>query len=132
MMLAGLCLGLLSLTLNTSARAADTAAATPANGLSQQDAQQLLSVLNDPQKRAEFSRTLSLMAKGLPAAPAAKQSPGTPGTQAMLDTDVHSELGVLGDTAQSYVQNFTSLFTDLALSAHGCTMCSIHLTCARS
>ncbi|WP_025860123.1 mechanosensitive ion channel family protein [Acetobacter papayae] len=115
MMLAGLCLGLLSLTLNTSARAADTAAATPANGLSQQDAQQLLSVLNDPQKRAEFSRTLSLMAKGLPAAPAAKQSPGTPGTQAMLDTDVHSELGVLGDTAQSYVQNFTSLFTDLGV-----------------
>ena len=110
MLLAVFCLGLLG--LNTGAHAADATAAAQANGLSQQDAQQLLSVLNDPQKRADFTRTLSLMAKGLPAAPATpKASPAAP--PVMLDTDVHSELGVLGDTAQSYVQNFTSLFTDL-------------------
>lgn len=114
MILAGLCLGLLS--LNPGARAADTTANAPAaGGLSQQDAQQLLSVLNDPQKRAEFTRTLSLMAKGLPAAPATAQKASAPSAQAVLDTDVHSELGVLGDKAHAYIHNFTSLFKDLGV-----------------
>lgn len=54
--------------LPTARALADSPAAVQAGGLSQQDAQQLLNVLNDPQKRAEFSKTLSLMAKGLPAA----------------------------------------------------------------
>jgi small-conductance mechanosensitive channel len=109
--LAGFCLVLLS--VNTAARAADAKAPeAAAGGLSRQDAQQLLSVLNDPQKRAEFARTLSLMAQGLPAA---TQKTAAPSAQAVLDTDVHSELGVLGDKAHAYIQNFTSLFKDLGV-----------------
>lgn len=88
---------------------------TPTTGLSQQDAQQLLSVLNDPQKRDEFTKTLSLMAKGLPAAPKtqAKTAATSTDSAAVIDNSVHSELDDLGNTATEYVNNFTSLFTDL-------------------
>lgn len=86
----------------------------PAGSLSQQDAQQLLNVLNDPQKRAEFTKTLSLMAKGLPSAPAAPTTTAAnAAAPAVIDTSVHSELDDLGNTATEYVNNFTSLFTDL-------------------
>jgi small-conductance mechanosensitive channel len=96
--------------LPTTHALADSPAAVQTGGLSQQDAQQLLDVLNDPQKRAEFSRTLTLMAKGLPTAPASTDSTVTP---AVIDNSVHSELDDLGNTATEYVDNFTSLFTDL-------------------
>ncbi|MFT8468532.1 MAG: mechanosensitive ion channel domain-containing protein, partial [Acetobacter syzygii] len=88
---------------------------TPTTGLSQQDAQQLLNVLNDPQKRDEFTKTLSLMAKGLPAAPKtqAKTAATSTDSAAVIDNSVHSELDDLGNTATEYVNNFTSLFTDL-------------------
>ncbi|MFT8731673.1 MAG: mechanosensitive ion channel domain-containing protein [Acetobacter fabarum] len=102
--------------LPTARALADSPAAVQAGGLSQQDAQQLLNVLNDPQKRAEFSKTLSLMAKGLPAAPAgaaSKASAASSATPAVIDNSVHSELDDLGNTATEYVDNFTSLFTDL-------------------
>mgnify|MGYP001451335445 CR=1 FL=1 len=95
---------------------ADAQASAPAASLSQQDAQQLLNVLNDPQKRAEFTKTLSLMAKGLPSAPAAPTTTTTAANAAapaVIDTSVHSELDDLGNTATEYVNNFTSLFTDL-------------------
>lgn len=95
---------------------ADTPAPTQAGGLNQQDAQQLLNILNDPQKRAEFSKTLSLMAKGLPSAPASaapKAAAADASAPAVIDTSVHSELDDLGNTATEYVNNFTSLFTDL-------------------
>ncbi|MFT9437437.1 mechanosensitive ion channel domain-containing protein, partial [Acetobacter syzygii] len=88
---------------------------TPTTGLSQQDAQQLLNVLNDPQKRDEFTKTLSLMAKGLPAAPKTQTKTAATSTDsaAVIDNSVHSELDDLGNTATEYVNNFTSLFTDL-------------------
>ena len=95
---------------------ADAPATTQAGGLNQQDAQQLLNVLNDPQKRAEFTKTLSLMAKGLPTAPtspAPKASTQGAASPAVIDNSVHSELDDLGNTATEYVNNFTSLFTDL-------------------
>ncbi|MGG6429965.1 mechanosensitive ion channel domain-containing protein [Acetobacter ghanensis] len=94
---------------------ADTPAPVQANGLNQQDAQQLLNVLNDPQKRDEFTKTLSLMAKGLPPAPSApaKAPAANSATPAVIDNSVHSELDDLGNTATEYVNNFTSLFTDL-------------------
>ncbi|WP_338333030.1 mechanosensitive ion channel domain-containing protein [Acetobacter sp. LMG 32666] len=94
---------------------ADTPATAQAGGLSQQDAQQLLNVLNDPQKRADFTKTLSLMAKGLPPAPAGATSKpaASAASPAVIDNSVHSELDDLGNTATEYVNNFTSLFTDL-------------------
>ncbi|MFT8676166.1 MAG: mechanosensitive ion channel domain-containing protein [Acetobacter sp.] len=54
----------------TTPHPARTTHATAAGGLTQQDAQQLLGVLNDPEKREAFTKTLTLMAKGLPVAPA--------------------------------------------------------------
>ncbi|MCP1241811.1 mechanosensitive ion channel [Acetobacter lambici] len=97
---------------------ADTPTAAQAGGLNQQDAQQLLNVLNDPQKRADFTKTLSLMAKGLPQAPAPANAAPKPAaanaaSPAVIDNSVHSELDDLGNTATEYVDNFTSLFTDL-------------------
>lgn len=96
---------------------ADAPASTQTTGgLNQQDAQQLLNVLNDPQKRAEFTKNLSLMAKGLPPAPsnaAPKATAGGAASPAVIDNSVHSELDNLGNTATEYVNNFTSLFTDL-------------------
>ncbi|MBS0989269.1 mechanosensitive ion channel domain-containing protein [Acetobacter okinawensis] len=101
----------LGLMLPQSPAFADAQASAPAGGLSQQDAQQLLNVLNDPQKRAEFTKTLSLMAKGLPDAP--KAATATAASPAVIDNSVHSELDDLGNTATEYVNNFTSLFKDL-------------------
>ncbi|GAN60882.1 hypothetical protein ACI01nite_12220 [Acetobacter cibinongensis] len=87
---------------------ANATAAAPA--LSQQDAQQLLSVLNDPKKRADFTNTLSLMAKGLPTAAPPKAATAAP---EVVDSDIHTELDGLSDTAHHYVANFASLFKDL-------------------
>ncbi|MBO1324389.1 mechanosensitive ion channel [Acetobacter sp. TBRC 12305] len=100
----------------------------PPGGLTQQDAQQLLGVLNDPQKRAEFSKNLALMAKGLPVAPAqpggksaAPAKAATPpdsadaDTPVVIDSSVHSALDGLNDGLRGYVHNFTSLFTDLGV-----------------
>ncbi|EGE48523.1 Putative mscS family protein YbiO [Acetobacter pomorum DM001] len=103
----------------THARA-DTAATVPqTTGLTQQDAQQLLNVLNDPQKREDFSKTLSLMAKGLPAAtPKAAPAPAAAKPQAdnaVIDSDVHSELDTLQSSIHGYLNNFTSLFKDLSI-----------------
>ncbi|GBR25483.1 mechanosensitive ion channel domain-containing protein [Acetobacter orleanensis] len=88
--------------------------ATPTGNLSRQDAEQLLSVLNDPKKRQDFTNTLTLMAKGLPAT----QSAATPATRkdaaaTVIDSDVHSELNGLNSTLHGYMQNFTGLFKDL-------------------
>lgn len=109
LLLAGLAPGFAPL-----AHAADTtpASASSATGsLSKDDAQQLLNVLNDPKKREDFTHTLSLMAKGLPAAaPAAKPASSAP---AVVDSDVNSELDNLTSSMQGYVQNFAGLFKDL-------------------
>lgn len=106
--------------LNSPALAADTApaaapAATTSTGnLSRQDAEQLLSVLNDPKKRQDFTNTLTLMAKGLPVAqPAAAPAAKKPNPTAVIDSDVNSELSGLTTSMRGYTQNFTALFKDL-------------------
>lgn len=102
-----------ALAAETAAAPAATPAPSPAGTLSRQDAEQLLSVLNDPKKRQDFTNTLTLMAKGLPvaqpAAPAAKKDTPT----AVIDSDVHSELDSLTSSLHGYTQNFTALFKDL-------------------
>lgn len=107
-----LMVGLLPALSNTA-----RAQATAAPNLSQQDAQHLLSVLNDPQKRDDFTHTLSLMAKGLPAAaptpaPAAKAKPAV-NAPAVVDSDINSELDSLNNSVQGYAANFAGLFKDL-------------------
>lgn len=99
---------------SAQAQSAASAPTTTAPSLSRQDAEQLLSVLNDPKKRDDFTHTLSLMAKGLPAAaPAAAPAKSAAATPAVVDTDINSELDNLSDSVQGYVQNFAGLFKDL-------------------
>lgn len=105
-----LAMALCCLALMLASPTAHAQTAAPAAGtMTQQDAKQLLTILNDPQKREEFSKTLSLMAKGLPAAQAATGG----GSKPVITDDVHTELHGLTSTAQGYVSNFTSLFKDL-------------------
>ncbi|MCX2560535.1 mechanosensitive ion channel [Acetobacter farinalis] len=96
------------------ATAPAAAAATTAAPLSRQDAEQLLSILNDPKKRQDFTNTLSLMAKGLPVAQPAAPAANAPATPtAVIDSDVHSELDSLTTSLRDYTRNFTGLFKDL-------------------
>ena len=93
----------------TAACAADT---PPAATLSRQDAEQLLSVLNDPRKREDFTHTLSLMAKGLPPA-AAPASAGGVITPVINSHNINSELSSVSQTLKQYTYNFIGLFEDL-------------------
>ncbi len=79
-------LALLSGSASVTARAAAPAAAVPAASAAQAvtpaEAQQLLAMLNDPAKRAQFTTTLQAMLKALPATAQAgtAQAAGTPAT----------------------------------------------------
>ncbi|WP_405055329.1 mechanosensitive ion channel domain-containing protein [Acetobacter senegalensis] len=110
LLLAGMVPGFASLAHAADAPAAATPSAT--GSLSKDDAQQLLNVLNDPKKREDFTHTLSLMAKGLPAAAPAAAKPAA-AAPAVVDSDVNSELDNLTSSMQGYVQNFAGLFKDL-------------------
>ncbi|MCG0994814.1 mechanosensitive ion channel [Acetobacter indonesiensis] len=99
-----------SFSIPEQAHAEAAPVATSTGSLSQQDAQQLLSVLNDPKKREDFTHTLSLMAKGLPTAAPTKPATTAP---AVVDSDVNSELDSLTSSMQGYVRNFAGLFKDL-------------------
>ncbi|WP_010509087.1 mechanosensitive ion channel family protein [Komagataeibacter europaeus] len=103
------------------ARAADTDPAT--QGITSQQAQQVLSVMNDPQKREEFTRTLDAIAKGLPApkpAPAAApaKKAAAPADVSLepdsISSETMSELTHIRDLALQQGQNFMGLFKDLA------------------
>jgi moderate conductance mechanosensitive channel len=62
---------------------AQGASASPPSGLSPGEAQQVLDVLNSPQKRAQFAATLQAIVKGLPAAASTKSPvPLTPNSLA--------------------------------------------------
>ncbi|MFT8611253.1 MAG: mechanosensitive ion channel domain-containing protein [Gluconobacter oxydans] len=111
------------------ARAADTTTAAPLN---QQEAQQLLNVLNNPKERDAFTHTLSLMARGLqvetPAtAPAAAPTPATAAPAkaapakaaakpvAEVPPDIHTGLSSIRLQALGYLHNFLGLFSDLGI-----------------
>ena len=106
------------------ARAADAGAGSP--GINAQQAQQVLSVMNDPQKREAFTRTLQAIANGLPApAPAPAPAAPAPAKKAAPASDVSlepdsissetmNELTHIRDIALQQGQNFIALFKDLA------------------
>ncbi|GBQ43529.1 mechanosensitive ion channel domain-containing protein [Komagataeibacter sucrofermentans] len=113
------------------AHAADPGtAAAQATGqtITAQQAQQVLAVMNDPQKREEFTHTLDAIAKGLPAptTPAAAPAPApAPAKKAAAKSDVEvepgsissetmNELSHIRDIALQQGQNFMALFADLA------------------
>jgi moderate conductance mechanosensitive channel len=114
-----------------SAHAADAAPAA-APGITAQQAQQVLGVLNDPQKREEFTRTLTVIAKGLPrtaasaapaTAPAATAAPDAGGSNVALEpnslgSDFVGELSGGRDATLRQVHEFIGLFSDLAFVGH--------------
>ncbi|MFT9165663.1 mechanosensitive ion channel domain-containing protein [Komagataeibacter saccharivorans] len=108
-------------------RAADPQAApatASTQGINAQQAQQVLSVMNDPQKREEFTRTLEAIAKGLPApAPTPAPAKAAPAPAASSDVSLEpdsissqtmNELTHIRDIALQQGQNFMALFKDLA------------------
>ncbi|MEN3167379.1 mechanosensitive ion channel domain-containing protein [Gluconobacter sp. OJB] len=99
-------------------------AADSAHPLSQQEAQQLLNVLNNPKERDAFTHTLDLMARGLPveapaASPAAAPAKAAPAkTVADVPPDIHTGLSSIRLQALGYLHNFLGLFSDLGLVGH--------------
>ncbi|NHN89341.1 mechanosensitive ion channel family protein [Acetobacter conturbans] len=103
-----------------SAQAAPAPASSPSATLSPKEAQEVLNVLNDPQKRENFTHTLSLMAKGVNAtdaagAPAAAASPPTvvSPNAVVLHSDLISGVSSLKVNFRGYINNFLGLFSDL-------------------
>lgn len=119
---------------DSSAVAASSAARAPA--LTPAEAQQLLDVLNDPQKRAAFTSTLSLLAKSArttaPSTPAATPATTpattlatTPATTLATANTVVSQnavalhsglltgMATLKSNFRTYIDNFIGLFADL-------------------
>ncbi|RFD19465.1 mechanosensitive ion channel protein MscS [Komagataeibacter melaceti] len=102
-------------------------AQAPAQGMSREQAQQVLDVINDPQKRAEFESTLSALAANLPppapAAPAPAPAPAADGKVVTVQADsLGSDFVQDMDTlrARLFVQakHFVALFGDLVFVAH--------------
>lgn len=76
--------------------------------VTQQDAQQILSILNDPKKREEFSKTLALMVKVLPSTQTIPQE-----QPVTIDSDIYFEWrGLLrvAHVIHGYVHDFVSFF----------------------
>ncbi|GBQ27273.1 mechanosensitive ion channel family protein [Gluconacetobacter azotocaptans] len=118
----------LFLLLSSGAGPALAAAPPSAPTMTAQQAQQVLGVLNDPQKRAEFTRTLSAIAGTLPApaaAPAAAAKPAAASAPAntsddgtlepdSLGSDIVGELSGVRDATVRQARQFAGLFSDLA------------------
>ena len=124
---AGACLALffsfLALFASLHGARADTA---PQGQMTSQQAQQVLSVMNDPQKRAEFTKTLEAISKGLPA-PATPAKAAAPAKATSSDVSLEpdsisseflDELSHARDVALRQTQNFMALFKDLAFVGH--------------
>ncbi|WP_342628147.1 mechanosensitive ion channel domain-containing protein [Nguyenibacter vanlangensis] len=109
-------------------------AEAPAAAITAQQAQQALAVLNDPKRREEFIRTLSVIARGLPQAgsmpaptsgsgpaPAAGAAPGG-GKMALepnsLGSDIIGELSGMRQATARQARQFAGLFSDLAFVGH--------------
>ena len=103
----------------SDATAPGSATATP---ITAAQAQQVLDVLNDPQKRAAFSRTLTAMARGLPAATVA--APAAPAKALpskvtlapdSLGSELLSEVGSAQLLVLSQARAFGRMFGDTVL-----------------
>ena len=112
-------------TLSGHAMAADT---QPAQGMTQEQARQVLDVINDPAKRAEFQNTLAAIAAQLPTtAPVAAPTPhATAPAKAdevsvqpdSLGSDLVQDVTSLRSRLLVQAQHFVALFGDLVFVAH--------------
>ncbi|GBQ49421.1 mechanosensitive ion channel family protein [Komagataeibacter sucrofermentans] len=113
-----------------AARAADESAApasTSAHGMTPEQARQVLAVINDPARRAEFENTLAAMSAGLPPAPAPTAAPpahaAAPAQQLTvqpdsLGSDLVQDTEALRASLIVQAQHFVALFGDLAFVVH--------------
>lgn len=89
--------------------------------LTRDEAQRLLSVLNNPQERDKFARTLSLMARAAPPPSTSASSSTTPTVDTSLLPDLHSGFNSLRNQVWRDIGHFFSLFDDVryvGLEAH--------------
>ncbi|QDH16723.1 mechanosensitive ion channel domain-containing protein [Swingsia samuiensis] len=94
-------LGVVGFSVNTALADSTSSLDTP---LTKQEAQKLLTILNDPKEREAFSHTLSLMARA---------APSNNHTALKNKTDIHNGLESLHAQSLSYFHNFLGLFIDL-------------------
>ncbi|MCE2563505.1 mechanosensitive ion channel family protein [Komagataeibacter sp. FNDCF1] len=114
---------LLALAGPGGARAADEAA----TGMTREQARQVLDVINDPAKRAEFENTLAAIASQLPSAPLAAPASApahAPAAQAVsvrpdsLGSDIVQDATSLRGKLIIQAQHFVALFGDLVFVVH--------------
>ena len=114
---------------NADASAQGTAPATAVRTtiapITAAQAQQVLDVLNDPQKRAAFTRTLTAMARGLPAVTATPAAPAKVATPAKvtlapdsLGSELLSEVGSAQLLVLTQARAFGRMFGDTVLVTH--------------
>ena len=101
----------------------DNGASAP--GISRAQAQQVLSVINDPEKRAAFENTLSALVSQLPPPSSphhASPSPTATDTLSVqpdsLGSDFVQDMSSLRDRLLVQAQHFVALFGDLVFVAH--------------
>ncbi|MBE7619432.1 mechanosensitive ion channel [Komagataeibacter sp. FXV2] len=100
---------------------------TPTPGMTREQAQQVLSVINDPEKRAAFENTLSAIATQLPP-PAPVTPPARPAPHAATDalsvqpdslgSDFVQDMTSLRHRLLVQAQHFVALFGDLVFVVH--------------
>ncbi|WP_395370982.1 mechanosensitive ion channel family protein [Komagataeibacter diospyri] len=101
--------------------AADTDAA---QGMSREQAQQVLAVMNDPAKRTEFTNTLSAIASRIPVAPAAPAAAVKTATDTLsvepdtLGSDLVQDMETLRSRLIVQARHFVALFGDLVFVVH--------------
>ncbi|WP_428390738.1 mechanosensitive ion channel family protein [Lichenicoccus sp.] len=100
------------------AHAATPAAAPAAPPISATQAQQVLTVLNNPKQRAAFIATLDAIAKSVPApVTAAKPSPKVVLAPNSVGSELLSEVGVARRLALTQVDTFGGMFANSVLAA---------------
>ncbi|WEQ53986.1 mechanosensitive ion channel [Komagataeibacter oboediens] len=101
-------------------------AADAAQGMTRDQARQVLAVMNDPEKRAEFASTLSAIASQLPSAPVAPAAAPAPKASAdalavepdTLGSDLVQDMATLRGRLIVQAQHFVALFGDLVFVVH--------------
>nr|WP_082071108.1 MULTISPECIES: mechanosensitive ion channel domain-containing protein [Komagataeibacter] len=100
--------------------------ADAAQGMTRDQARQVLAVMNDPEKRAEFASTLSAIASQLPSAPVAPAAAPAPKASAdalavepdTLGSDLVQDMATLRGRLIVQAQHFVALFGDLVFVVH--------------
>ncbi|MCK9819163.1 mechanosensitive ion channel [Komagataeibacter oboediens] len=100
--------------------------ADAAQGMTRDQARQVLAVMNDPEKRAEFASTLSAIASQLPSAPVAPAAAPAPKASAdalavepdTLGSDLVQDMATLRARLIVQAQHFVALFGDLVFVVH--------------